>query len=296
MQFERITLRAFTPGVVVNSDIATRKVFVPQYGRRHMEEALKEELPPPPPTFSEDELQAAREEGYRRGFNDGEKKGLTFSESEMAIVDKNIHELMQPIAEQVVALFAHYDQFIVQQKQSMPSLAFIIAKKVAGEALQGNALANVEHVARQCIDRMLGEPELHIYVHPTLSDILEIKLTKYFASSHEPGDVLIHKDDALELSACRIEWKHGGLTYDPATILEEMERTAAGIAAAEAHMHEEITAETVLLSAPSREVEEAAEALDVAVEAAMANIAKSGGIEYDAQIVTANNQQNNPKE
>jgi flagellar assembly protein FliH len=292
MQFERITLKPFTAGVVVNSDVATRKVFVPQYGRRHVVEEPVEELPPPPPTFSEAELQAAREEGYRNGFNDGEKKGLAFAESEIAMVDKNIHALMQPIADKVVGLFVHYDQFIKQQKQSMPSLAFAIAKKVAGEALQQHALANIEHVSMQCIDRMLGEPELHIYVHPTLSDALEAKLIKHFAGSHEPGDVLIHKDEALDLSACRIEWKHGGLNYNPSDILAEMERTTAGIAAAEAHMHEEITVETALLAAPSKEVTEAAEALDATVEAAMANIVKSGGIDDES----TNDQPNNIKE
>lgn len=246
MQFERMTLQEFTPGVIVTSEKKQVRTFVPQYSSKPAAEETNEPPPPPPPpTYSEAELQAARDDGYRKGFNDGEKQGLSVAQSEMAMVDQNIRELMQPLAEKLHMLFVHYDQFILAQKQSTPLLAGAIAKKIAGDALHAAPMANIEHKCIECIDQMLGEAEIHVYVHPSLSDALEDRLVKHFAQSHEPGNVLIHKDEALETSACRIEWKNGGLQYNPTNLMAQMDTLVLGIAGAEEHTHEAVTPENI---------------------------------------------------
>lgn len=251
MQFERLTLQQFTPGLPVASGSGHTKAFVANKHPKKIAEKQKEELPPPPPTFNEAELQAAKDESYRSGFIDGEKKGLAVAESEMAQVDRQIHALMKPLSETMLSVFRHYDHFVLQQKQATAQLAGAIAKKIAGEALRESPLPNIEQVCIRCIEQMLGEAEMHIYVHPALADQLEEKLVKHFSRSHEPGNVLIHKDDGCDTRSCRIEWKHGGLHYDPASIMSAMDQLVAGIAGATAQMHEEITPTNILHDLPA---------------------------------------------
>ncbi|MCD8569197.1 MAG: hypothetical protein LRY50_13090 [Geovibrio sp.] len=173
------------------------------------------------------------------------KKGLSLAESEIAQIDKQIMGLMQPLASKMIDIFAHYNRFILSQKQTSIMLASAIAEKIAGDALAENPLANVEQVCKTCIEQMLGEAEMHIYVNTLIADQLEEKLIQHFSRSHEPGHVLIHKDEKLALSACRIEWKHGGLQYDPASVKQEMQRLVESISAAEPLTHTDITPENI---------------------------------------------------
>lgn len=244
MQFEPFQFQTSHAGVILPEKRS--RAFIPQtYGKNVVEEFVPPP-PPPPPTFSEAELKAAEQDGYRKGFLEGEKQGKLFAESEIAMIEKNTHALLQPLAEQILSMFAHYNQFIMLQKKNLPKLALAIAQKASKETMSHQAILHVESTTIACIERMLGEPELHVYVHPELSDALEDKLARHFANSHENGDVLIHKDEKMLLGACRIEWKNGGLEYTPETFWNNMHTLIESVAAAELQTHEEINADSVL--------------------------------------------------
>ena len=190
---------------------------------------VEEDLPPPPPTFSEQDLQAAKEEAYRRGFNDGERKGKAWADSEIAKTEQAALELTPKIIEHVAELFERYNQFTTEQKEASIQLSLAIAKKMTAGLPDEYFFEQVAQHTIECTEKMLGEPQIHIYVHPTLSDKMEQRLAKHFAGSHEPGDVIIHAEETLQQLDCRIEWTSGGMEYKHGTVQAELEEIVRGL-------------------------------------------------------------------
>lgn len=221
--------------------IAYTKDFVPTTRPKAKEEIVKEEEPPPPPTFSEAELQAAKEEAYRKGFNDGEKTGKAYAHSDIAKTEQACMEIMPHLAAQIKTMASQYNQFVLEQKTLLPQLTLAIAQKILGDVPPEHLAEQISQKVIACVEAMLGEPEIHIYVHPQLSDVIESRLAKHFANSHEPGDVLIHADDAIPLTDCRVEWRNGGMTYSPGQALSKMQTIIDEMCQSVAHTHEEMT-------------------------------------------------------
>ena len=229
VEFIRFPFSVISGDIIEGHAVARgRQSFAPTKRIQRTKVTVEEEEPPPP-TFSEEELEAAKEEAYRHGFEDGEKKGLAYAQSDVAKIEQAALDQVPHIIEQMKSIFASYNQFAVEQKQSLPQLSLALAKKICGDLPPEYLLEQVVHYTTECIEQMLGEPELHVYVHPALTDRVEQRLAQQFANSHEPGDVLIHSDDALALSDCRVEWRAGGMEYVHGTILEQLETLVASI-------------------------------------------------------------------
>lgn len=228
-EFERFPFAIASGTIDAASIIARESGFIPTRRIQQIIDEVVEEAPPPPPTYSEEELQAAKEDAYRDGFNDGEKKGLAFAQSEIANIEQAALEQIPQIIEQMQSAFATYEQFASQQKQVLPQLALALAKKICGHLPPEHLLEQVVRHTTECIEVMLGEPQLHVFVHPSLCDKVEERLASHFANHHEPGDVIIHADGALAMSDCRVEWKSGGMEYSHDAVLAQLDELVAGI-------------------------------------------------------------------
>lgn len=204
------------------------KAFAPTK-RREVIIEMPPETPPPPPTFSEAELAAAKEAAYQRGFEEGEMKGKAIANSELAKLDQSILALIPGITQKVHTSLQHYRAFIDEQKQAMPKLAEACAKKLCGDLPPEFLLEQLTKRTIDCVERILGEPEIFVFVHPDLSDNLETKLAAHFAKSHEPGDIFIHKDPELPLSDCRVEWQFGGMAYQQGVVEQALQRMIEGL-------------------------------------------------------------------
>ena len=223
VEFERFPFSITGLGAEADGTVIGRDTFVPTKRVEKIIKKEEEELPPPPPTFSEAELEQAKEEAYRKGFNDGENKGKSWADSEIAKTEQAALELTPKIIEHAAELFERYNQFATEQKEAALQLSLTIAKKITNSLPDEHFFEQVAQHTIKCTEKMLGEPEIHIYVHPTLSDKMEQRLASHFASSHEPGDVIIHSEATLELFDCRIEWASGGMEYKHGSVQKQLE-------------------------------------------------------------------------
>ena len=224
-EFERFPFSLTGLDPEAGGTIIGDKTFIQTKRIQKIIKKVEEDLPPPPPTFNEQELQEAKEEAYRRGFNDGENKGKSWADSEIAKTEKAALALTPKIIEHAEELFERYNQFAIEQKEAALQLSLAIAKKMTASLPDEHFFEQVAQHTIECTEKMLGEPEIHIYVHPTLSDKMEQRLAKHFANSHEPGDVIIHAEEALAQLDCRIEWASGGMEYKQGSVhaqLKEM--------------------------------------------------------------------------
>lgn len=237
-EFERFPFSFTGTNIAPGELIARDKSFIPTRHIQNIIEEVAEEEEPPPPTFSEQELKEAEEIAYRKGFDDGERKGLSFAQSEVAKIEQAALDMLPNLTRQMQQILAHYTEFTGQHKQMLPKLSLAIGKKLYGELPPEHMVSQLEKHTIACIEVMLGEPELHVHVHPDLSDIMEQRLAAHFANSHEPGDVLIHKDEKLALSDCRIEWRTGGMEYSANKIMHQLEALVESISASATNDHQ----------------------------------------------------------
>ena len=191
----------------------------------------KPEAPPPPPTFSEEQLKAAEQAAHRKGFLEGEKEGRKQAESEQAMVDRKLAELVEKFATRVAPLFENYRKTTVAIREQTPKVALAIARKVAGKALAEHAQGEVTDMALRCCETLLKEPKLTITVHESLGDTLARKLEQLAERLQSAADIVILRDPNLPAADFRIEWSQGTMERQTETLWQEVEKVMEDMAA-----------------------------------------------------------------
>ena len=201
--------------------------FLP--GGRQKEEAPPP--PPPPPSFSEEDMHAAKQEAYRKGFDDGVREGHAQAQNEQAEIDRQINAHIERFASAVGPLLADYHRFVLEARQTTPSLALAISRKITADVLSEQACALVEAVTRQCCQAMLGEPKLKVTVPAGWKPTLEAKLMQLAASQSPAADMVVCADEALAPTDCRVEWQHGFMERNTEKLQALVEKTIADMVA-----------------------------------------------------------------
>src|SRR5262245_59546154 len=94
MQIQKFLLKDLASGIVITSPPPPQFVprpFSPDPATQHTPSETPDSAheiphaPPPPPTFTEADLKQSEQEGYRRGFLEGEKEGRNQADAEQTV-------------------------------------------------------------------------------------------------------------------------------------------------------------------------------------------------------------------
>ncbi len=181
-------------------------------------EVVEEEIVPPLPTFSEDEIAAARASGFAEGRNEG------IAEMQSAI-DSRISNLMDSMTEQLAGLDAAQANGQKSAEIRLISLAAAIAKKVVPPIARETAGIAVEEMIRDCLPKLMNEPRVVIRVHITLMDELRKTVDTLASRSGFAGDIILLPDDDIAETDCRVEWADGGAERTASAIWAEIDKT-----------------------------------------------------------------------
>ncbi|MDE3016674.1 MAG: hypothetical protein KGI29_07150 [Pseudomonadota bacterium] len=227
MNIQRLNFMEFGSGVTAPGGRA--KPFLPT-GRS------REGVPPPPPPrlFNDEEVKTAEREAYKKGFLEGTQEGKKQSETEQSAANRAIEETLGTFMGAVALIFADYRKTALALRGQMPKLALVIARKVAGPALEQNAPAVIEDVALRACEALTAEPKIAITVHESLGDALERRLQEIALRLPTATHIIIQRDPNMPASDCRIEWQHGGMERDTERLWQQVEKAMGGIAAGEA--------------------------------------------------------------
>ena len=189
--------------------------------------------PPPPQAITESDLKRAEQEGYRRGFLEGEKEGKMQVEGDQARVAAQLEASVARLSAQMQEVLSAQRGELAQVQKFLPRLALAIARKVAGKALDVNPLPLIEEVVLQCIERILGTPQIIVTVNAALAEPLEEKLAAHFAHNQEPGEITIRGDERVGIADCRIAWGEGQAVRSTEALWGEIERLVNDMIGAE---------------------------------------------------------------
>lgn len=173
-------------------------------------------LPPAPPTFSEEELDAAKRAAYEEGYMAGKAEALRESERDAAQLQQEISAATAQVTAHLESLSQQHQQYIIAKQSELGRLVLGCAERLAVEALRKEPLADIQAMVNDCLGLMLGKPEVVVQVNPKLQS----SLAKQFGNR-----VKVEGVPDMNPVDCRISWSYGEASREIDNIWHQIEET-----------------------------------------------------------------------
>ncbi len=182
---------------------------------RAAEEAASEE--PPAPTFSEEELSAARQAAYGEGAAAGR------AEAEEGIARQTAKQLTS-LAAHLEALSGTLDTIMSEKHQETLLAAMTVVRKLFPRLNDESGLTEIKAVVEACLERLRDEPRMVIRAAEPQIDVLKAELDTCIKRSGFTGKLVFLADDRLQPGDVRAEWADGGAERDQDALWQEIDQ------------------------------------------------------------------------
>jgi len=180
-------------------------VEVPKKKEEIVQEKVVEEVVPEVvvPTFSEEEMKAAREEAFAAGKQEGAADARASTEREVMVSLTGIGEHLKNLSEA-------QDKANASVLETAVIVAVGIARKLFPALNEKHALGEVERMVAMAMERVLEEPKIVVYVNSKLKAPLGERMADLAAKAGFKGEMTIEGVDDIIVGDCRVEWMGGG--------------------------------------------------------------------------------------
>ena len=192
---------------------------------------VHEEAPaaPPPPVFNETDMDHAREAGKKMGYAEGFESGLAQANTEAHHAARDLAHHMARIEEHVAALVTRHQALVSEQSSELSQLVLMIARKVAGDALNDQGVKAVAELVGRCLPVIYSKPGVTIDLEPGMRSAAEPLLRKQLAQGGFDGVVEFRSVEGMEPTDVRIDWGHGAAQRSTSAIWAEIEALLASV-------------------------------------------------------------------
>jgi flagellar assembly protein FliH len=175
-----------------------------------------EPVAPAAPTFSEEEMAAARKQAFEKGKRDGIAETLASIEQRVAIsLDK--------IANEVETLFASQTTSNEATARDAAHLALAVAKKLFPRLHETYGLGEIVGVTEEILTHLIREPRLVVSVHEMHADALRTRLGDFLAKRGFSGNLELRGENTFAAGDCKIEWMGGDAARNTSALFAEIE-------------------------------------------------------------------------
>jgi flagellar assembly protein FliH len=157
----------------------------------------------PPRQFSEEDILAARDEGFAQGEAAGRAAALTSIEQASAKTLTVIGARLNDAGQEIERIRA------ATMSDALKVLGAAI-RKVIPELARRNALNEIEQLVRECLQAIYDEPRVVVRGHDKVIAALQPRIDAMAASCGFHGKIVLFADDQLNETDCRVEWADGG--------------------------------------------------------------------------------------
>ena len=165
--------------------------------------AVAEEAEKITPTYSEEEVESARQQG----FEAGRKEGL---EANAEVITKQISETLININETINSLFKAQENYNQELSHDANSLAISIFKKMMPALAKRHSFEEVDLVLNEAFEKFIEEPKITLIVHPDIANAIEERFGEIAKNRGYEGKIVIQTNENIGPSDCRIDWINGG--------------------------------------------------------------------------------------
>lgn len=183
--------------------------FDTAFGTRSENQQLNEVLP----VITQDEVDAARTQGFIQGREDGiaEAKGQ-FNVELKASFEKISVGLDELISSQTAEA-----EKIAQYSEN---LALLIAQKIAKNALSNYPLDQIKALISECLSHVNLMPHLVIRLNQEIVQTTQEQIQPIIDEKGFEGKLILLGEENIEPGDCMIEWADGGVAHNTQEIIE----------------------------------------------------------------------------
>ncbi|HZB91872.1 MAG TPA: hypothetical protein VE397_10550 [Stellaceae bacterium] len=176
--------------------------------------------PPPEPTFSQAELEAARQAGLDEGRATALAEAAAAAETRTA---EAAAKLASGIEELLAARQGYAD---AAQRQACTTLGIALRKAVP--ALSRKApLVEIEALLADCLREAFDEPRVVLRVADGAFESVQQRLAALTAAAGYAGKVVLLADETLGPGDARVEWAEGGAERDQRRLMGDIDAALA---------------------------------------------------------------------
>lgn len=186
--------------------------------------------PPPAPTFSEADMEAARDEAYVAGHTAALQEAEAATER---LAAESLHFIAQSLRQMTDAIDEPYHRLNAMATE----IAIAVCRRVLPTITARHGTEEVEALLQQVLPTLVDQPRIIVRVHPALSEQVRLAVRPVVEDVGFEGRIMVIDDVHIQPGDARVEWGDGGIERDtPRTwreILDVIDRnitTPAGIA------------------------------------------------------------------
>jgi flagellar assembly protein FliH len=175
---------------------------------------------PPVPTFSEEEMEAARQ----AAFAEGKAAGLAEAEGAQA-------ERLAAAVEGLPPYFTQLGEALAADAEALRretlGAAITVVRKLFPQLARDHGLEEIQAVVDACLERLRDEPRVVIRCADADLDSLRESIEQSAAQSAFEGKLVFLADERLAAGDLRVEWADGGAERDQAALWKEIDAVIA---------------------------------------------------------------------
>ena len=141
-----------------------------------------------------------------------------------------LSDAMTRLALAAAGLIAQADARDAEREAQAVDVAVLLARKIAGDALDARPLAAIGEAARTALQHLRGVPHLVVRVHDLLVEDAEALMKRLARERGYEGRLVVLGDPDMAAGDARIEWADGGIVRERGRI-EAAILDALGLAA-----------------------------------------------------------------
>ena len=169
------------------------------------------------PTFSEEEVESARNEAFKKGKEQGINE--TTAAREQSLV-----EAIEKLKEQVEDLNKLHEQVAESTLNDTIEIATTINRKLFPALNEQGALKEIENFVVEALRKNQEEPKIDIRIHPDLEPLINEHISSLLNKVNYRGEIEIFATEDVPIGDCHIEWKCGGAQRDTDSLWNEIDK------------------------------------------------------------------------
>lgn len=187
------------------------------------------------PTFTEEQVDAARQEGYEAGRDAGVKETAD-------AIEAKINDALGVIGNQFGDLFKRQALDTASTFTNAANIAVAIARKCFPYLNDTHGFPEIERMVREVLTEVLEEPRVIIHINPDLKEALDDRVATLAKESNFEGQIIVLEADDIAPGDCRITWSSGTAERDVPGTLDKIDQIVqANLGSAKEEMAEEIS-------------------------------------------------------
>lgn len=180
------------------------------------DEVIEEDLPPPPPTFSEAELEAAKQEAYSQGHQDGTKEA-------QAARSQIVAQTLEKLVVKTEALFAQEGMREKAYEREVISLCLSIFEKTFPTLHQKHGFDELEAQLAKIIQGQQGQNAIKVHVSPAYEEGIAAFMQR-ISDKNDELSFNVSGDESLRDGDVSVKWDNGGAIYKTQQIADRIQQ------------------------------------------------------------------------